>query len=378
MLIHSTKKLLEELDTESPWDEKESPVFSWHANLFTLNRRKILVLVQDRSRYVIVLHGLKKRDFKKLDSLIYEAIKDIFKEEGIDDAVSASYLEKAGEIRFAKATDRSSIARLVHAAEWVRIFQDDILENSMHQIPLSLRISRVIIRLGKKSSAYVFPNEELYKDLEEVSGKIALKCRAAILKVTLDLEKFEVWRRLVVPLDSTYTSLHKALQAAFGWRGYHLHEFYFYGEKDPLSEENINHPGYHKDGYSPVLNLVSDQDAFTYPNNVKMHAEEGVRLSDLPFEHAKYNYDFGDNWQHYIEVEGVINDFNGNHPVFLDGSGEAPPEDVGGEQGYEEFLRVMADVNDQEHEGYRQWAEGSSYQKYDPDEVKWSFMAQFR
>ncbi|WP_419887617.1 IS1096 element passenger TnpR family protein [Neobacillus niacini] len=30
--------------------------------------------------------------------------------------------------------------------------------------------------------------------------------------------------------------------------------------------------------------------------------------------------------------------------------GERPPEDVGGEGGYEEYLRIMADVNDPEHE----------------------------
>jgi len=320
---------------------------------------------------------LKKRDFNNLDSLIPDAIRNIFKQEGIDEAVTASYLEKAGGIRFAKATDKSSITRLVQAAQWVGIYQEDIREDLMLQIPLSLRISRVIIRLSKISSSYVSPNTELYKDLEELSGKPALKCRALVMKVTLDLEKFHVWRRIVVPVHSTYTTLHKALQAAFGWRDYHLHEFYLYGEKGPLSEGNINHPGYHKDGYKPVLNLVCNEDAFSFPNDVEIRAEEVIRLSDLPFQRAKYNYDFGDNWQHYIEVEKVIDDLNGNHPIFLDGSGDIPPEDVGGEQGYEEFLRVMEDETDPEHEDLKNWAEGSSYRKYDPKEVKKSFLRAF-
>lgn len=378
MLIHCTKKLVDELKIVLPVEEEESPVFSWHAYLVTLNRRKVLILLQDRSRYVIVLYGLKKKDFLNLDVLILEAIKDIFKEENINDEVSASYLEKAGKIHFTKASDKSSITRMVQAAELVRIFQEDIREDMMLQIPLSLRISRYIIRLGKKSSSYVSPNEELYKDLEGVSGIPTLKCRAAVMKVTLDLENFVVWRRIIVPMHSTYTTLHKALQAAFGWRGYHLHEFYLYGEKEPLSEDNINHPGYHKDGYKSVLNIVCNEDAFSFPNDMEMRAEEGIRLSDLPFQHAKYNYDFGDNWQHYIDVEEVIDDFNGNHPGFLDGSGDAPPEDVGGEDGYEEFLRVMEDETDPEHENMRKWSMGSSYRKYDPKEVEVSFRIAFR
>ena len=109
-----------------------------------------------------------------------------------------------------------------------------------------------------------------------------------------------------------------------------------------------------------------------------MRAEEGIRLSEIPFQHAKYNYDFGDNWQHYIEVEEVIGDFNGNHPVFLDGSGDTPPEDVGGKQGYEEFLRGMEDETDPEHEDYKKWAESSSYRKYDPKEVERSFLSAVR
>ncbi len=378
MLIHCTKKLVDEMDIELPIEEEESPVFSWHANFVTLNRRKVLILLQDRSRYVIVLYGLKKKDFNNLDSISQEAIRNIFKQEGVDEAVTASYLEKAGEIRFAKASDKSSITRMVQAAELLRIFQEDLCEDMMLQIGLSLRISRYIIRLGKKSLSYVSPHEELYKDLEQLSGKPALKCRALVLKVTLDLEKFDVWRRIVVPINSTYTALHRALQAAFGWRGYHLHEFYLFGDKDHLSEKNMNHPGYHKAGFKPVLNLVSNEDALSFSDNIEMRAEEGIRLSDVPFQRAKYNYDFGDNWQHYIEVEEVIDDFNGNQPVFLDGSGDAPPEDVGGEQGYVEFLRIMEDETDPEHKDMRKWAEGSSYRKYDPIEVKKSFLIAFR
>ena len=35
-------------------------------------------MVNDKNRYVIVLHGLKAKDFKKLDELILQAIRETF------------------------------------------------------------------------------------------------------------------------------------------------------------------------------------------------------------------------------------------------------------------------------------------------------------
>src|SRR5699024_8237482 len=79
MLIQCTKKLLDQLKIkpQAPPEIEEEKLFSWHANLLTINRRKAVVLVNDSNRYVIVLYGLLARNFKKLDELIFEAIRTI-------------------------------------------------------------------------------------------------------------------------------------------------------------------------------------------------------------------------------------------------------------------------------------------------------------
>ncbi|TYS17825.1 plasmid pRiA4b ORF-3 family protein [Rossellomorea vietnamensis] len=46
-----------------------------------------------------------------------------------------------------------------------------------------------------------------------------------------------------------------------------------------------------------------------------------------------------------------------NYPVCTDGKGSAPPEDVGGEPGFEEFLRVINDKSHPENEHMAGWGE---------------------
>lgn len=377
MLIQCTKKLLDELGIKQVPQKEEAALFSWHANVITINRRKAVLMVNDRNRYVIVLYGLKKRDFQQLDRLISQAIKDIFQDECIDEKVIGQFMSQSGDITFTKTKDRSSITRVNRAAELVHAYYEDISEEKIIQSQLSIRISRVMVSSGQGVNRYMYPNKELYKDLAALCGKPAIRCQAAVLKVTLDLENFEVWRRLVVPLNYTFPMLHNALQIAFGWKDYHLHEFYLYEGKGPVDISYINHSGFHKEGYKPVLNLVCDDEALSYPNDVKMRMEKDIRLSEIPFQQAKYNYDFGDNWQHYIEVEEVMDDYDGNYPVCLDGKGDAPPEDVGGETGYDEFVMVMADENHPDHLRYKVWSESLKYEKFDLDEVNWRLRLKF-
>ena len=59
MLIQCTKKLLGELEIKPVPSIEEAPLFSWHANIITVNRRKTVVLCNDSNRYIVVLYGLK-------------------------------------------------------------------------------------------------------------------------------------------------------------------------------------------------------------------------------------------------------------------------------------------------------------------------------
>ncbi len=105
-----------------------------------------------------------------------------------------------------------------------------------------------------------------------------------------------------------------------------------------------------------MVNLVcSQEELLEFGNDIPVKLEEGIRLSDYMPAQMKYNYDFGDNWQHYIEVKKIIEESNRNYPFCFEGEGNSPPEDVGGEQGFEEFLEIINDKKNPEHEDMVNW-----------------------
>lgn len=356
MIIHCTKKLLAELkmkpDTNVENEEWE-PLFSWHANVIVINRRKTVVLVNDENRYTVVLHGLKAKDIKMLDQLIFQAIKETFQAEGIKDEIIEKYLSHSKAITFSKTKDRTLVSRMNKACENIYFFDEYIENESLIQTRLSLVISRLLVGDGKNS--YFDPNEKMYKDLEAFAGKPIISMRAIQLKVTLQIENHPVWRRLIVPSNRTFNELHDVLQVAFGWQDYHLHEFYIHNDTD----EN------------PVINLVCDSEAFNFPKKVEMKLETDIKLSEyIPsYKKITYIYDFGDYWRHRIEVEGEITDYSTHHPICVEGKGNTPPEDVGGESGYESFAKIMANPDHPEFKEMSSWGRRQGYEDFDIQKV---------
>jgi hypothetical protein len=136
-----------------------------------------------------------------------------------------------------------------------------------------------------------------------------------------------VERVLDIPAGSLLPEVHDLLQAALGWTDSHLHQFTTaagvrFGTKYP--------------------DLDDDPDELD---------EDPVALTTLG-DRFTYLYDFGDSWEHDVEVLGP----GGPVPGVVDGRGACPPEDVGGTGGYEHFLDALADPGHEEHLSYRQWA----------------------
>lgn len=58
-----------------------------------------------------------------------------------------------------------------------------------------------------------------------------------------------------------------------------------------------------------------------------------------------------------------------NHPVCISGAGDAPPEEVGGEGGFSQFLDVMANPDDPEYKYMKRWVIGQGYEAIDLEKI---------
>ncbi|WP_249872398.1 plasmid pRiA4b ORF-3 family protein [Oceanobacillus saliphilus] len=380
MLIQCTKKLLDYLKVNPISQQEEDPLFSWHANLMTINRRKAIVLVNDNNRYVITLYGVTAKHVKKLDTLILESIQKTFLAEGIKEEVIEQYIQHAPDFTFAKTKDKTSVARMNKSCETIYIWNDLLDDDHVEQLTFNKKASRYLITNGKNN--YIYPNQQLYVNLEEFAGQPVLQTKAVRLHVKLNLERGHVLRKLTVPLRFTFHQLHRTLQIAFDWEDYHLHEFYIYDDQTTDATDSgwsTNYPSFGHEKKKLILNLVSQEETLDYKNDIPVKLEKGIQLSTyLPtYKHMDYVYDFGDDWLHRIEVEAVIDDYDKNYPICMEGEGNTPPEDVGGIHGYERYLNILADPEHPEHRHMLEWGKGQSKEKFDLEKVNRLLKAEF-
>ncbi|MGB8701738.1 MAG: plasmid pRiA4b ORF-3 family protein, partial [Thermosynechococcaceae cyanobacterium] len=89
---------------------------------------------------------------------------------------------------------------------------------------------------------------------------------------------------------------------------------------------------------------------------------------------AIYTYDFGDEWLHIITLEMISPVVpNVKYPCCIRGERKCPPEDVGGVEGYYEFLTIMGNPRHEEHKEMQTWF-GGKYDpgEFDPEKVKFT------
>ncbi|WP_143128299.1 hypothetical protein [Psychrobacillus sp. OK032] len=160
--------MLDQLKKNPETVNEEKPLTSWHANLIIVNRRKTVVLVNDKNRYVIVLHGLKAKDFKNMDEIILQSIRNTFEQEYINNDVIEQFIDSAKNITYSKTKNRTLVSRMNKACETLYFFEELLDNDTIYQPAISRKLSRNLVGDGKKD--YFYPNQEMYKDLEEFAG----------------------------------------------------------------------------------------------------------------------------------------------------------------------------------------------------------------
>lgn len=146
-----------------------------------------------------------------------------------------------------------------------------------------------------------------------------------------------IWRRILIPAIYTLDDLHRAIQSVFGWDNSHLHVFECKGVY-----------------YSqPYMDVESTED------------ENDVQIAEvMPRIRSKiiYIYDFGDDWQHFIQLEKKLKlEPKTFYPVCLGGELAAPPEDCGGVPGYLSLCEAMENPEHPESEFLSTWLRNAPF-----------------
>jgi hypothetical protein len=207
------------------------------------------------------------------------------------------------------------------------------------------------------------------------------------VRITLSGSKPLIWRKLAVPSDITLGRLHEVIQIAMGWTDSHLHQFMLQDKslrKGPEVIAQLTEAGRYDEIFTATRGIrvfVPCRPGFD-ELDMDGEDEDAATLSGLcPKVKSKliYEYDFGDGWEHTIEVQKIVEPEPGaQYPVCLAGKKACPPEDCGGVWGYYDLLEAVADQKHENHDDMLEWL-GDDFdpEAFDLDEVN-TMLAEWR
>ena len=150
----------------------------------------------------------------------------------------------------------------------------------------------------------------------------------------------KIWRSVQLNDNTQLLDLHYAAQIAMGWYDSHLYQFekggVIYGDPEALEDDNVQDDS--------VVNIVD--------------------LFKAEKDEISYVYDFGDNWEHKITLEKIIEAKDPlEHMICVGGKRNCPPEDCGGIPGYLDMLETLKNPESEEYKELIEWIGG----EFDPE-----------
>lgn len=144
----------------------------------------------------------------------------------------------------------------------------------------------------------------------------------------------DIERRVVIPDQTTLAGLHLVIQATMGWTNSHLHAF--------IAPDGVAYGD-------------SSLDEIGYADESDVVVADVLRA---PGDTLHYEYDFGDSWEHQVELMAVRSGEQSRPgtAACIAGRGACPPEDCGGVHGYQELIEALADPSSEQDAELLEWA----------------------
>lgn len=199
--------------------------------------------------------------------------------------------------------------------------------------------------------------------------------RAYEFKITLKgSKKPPIWRKIVIPTGVTFAQLHNTIQIAMGWHNYHLHEFEFTQPNVRITNDEEACEEYKYFNSKEGRKRLKEMGASPFRKNLGQKALNSFEVKIYEYVEKSptftYVYDFGDWWEHKVELLNTIDDYKNDFPQVTKAKGICPPEDCGGIYGFHEFMLAWNDTENEQHEEMREWGEMQMFEdEYDLEYV---------
>jgi hypothetical protein len=162
-IIRCTKKLIKELGVDPEENIcAESWLESWHANSFTIDGEKCVIITNDATLYTLFLCGLRREDFQNFSFIVNEYFFKSLMTDGLSQPLIEKALAVGDDVVFTGSTDKA----VMGSTHYFRQRIERICEtNGGFENCCSLEIQKAINRTPIKAINYQYPVEKFFERL---------------------------------------------------------------------------------------------------------------------------------------------------------------------------------------------------------------------
>ena len=167
MILRLSQKLATKLKEGNlpavPLDD--NPYADWSAHLFTVARTQYILVANTRALYSVVMYGKGITDHSEFISRALSALREFMDDDGQSFVYQRLIAPASGNIRFAKALDRSVTGSLNELVKFATYYLED---DEMSPHDLGFKLNDVLLSaLARSKSDFYWKPREAFKALAD-------------------------------------------------------------------------------------------------------------------------------------------------------------------------------------------------------------------
>ena len=144
LTIQCTKKMMDYINKDiDQLPDIQDQLYSWHAHLFIVQRKKYIIIMNNQSRYNFVLGPLLKKDVKHLDELIIDGIRENLKADEIPQTFIDEYMKQMNAFSYTKTSERSIIGQINDCIYYAEVIQE--ANGELHVTKVNRRLNEFVM-----------------------------------------------------------------------------------------------------------------------------------------------------------------------------------------------------------------------------------------